>query len=75
MSPLAGPESAEPEVPRLEPLELRASLLAGEPVCVLDTRPAPSYRAEHVTEARSLPLRQLEARLGELPADARLVFY
>ena len=42
---------------------------------VLDVRPAAEYAAGHIPGAVSVPLDELEARLGELPADAEIVAY
>lgn len=44
-------------------------------VTVLDVRPADEYRAGHVPGARSIPLRELERRLGEIPPDREVVAY
>ncbi|MCM2576838.1 ArsR/SmtB family transcription factor [Streptomyces meridianus] len=44
-------------------------------VVVVDVRPAEEYAAGHIPGALSLPLGELEARLGELPADAEVVAY
>ncbi len=58
--------------------EERAALLAriasGE-VTLLDVRPAEEYRAGHLPGARSIPLRELRARQGELPRDREIVAY
>ena len=48
--------------------------LAGE-VTVLDVRSAEEHRAGHLPNARSVPLAELRARLGELPADREVVAY
>ena len=44
-------------------------------VIVLDVRPTEEYAAGHIPGARSIPLDQLEARLGELPKRAEIVAY
>lgn len=44
-------------------------------VIVLDVRPAPEYRAGHIPGALSIPVDELEARLGELPPDVEVVAY
>lgn len=62
----------------LEPLsgdELLARLKAGEPLVVVDVRPAEEYRAAHVAGAVSIPLAELEQRLSELPSDREVVAY
>ncbi len=62
----------------LEPLsgdELLARMKAGEPLVVVDVRPAEEYRAAHVAGAVSIPLAELEQRLSELPSDREVVAY
>lgn len=44
-------------------------------VIVLDVRPAEEYRAGHIPGAVSIPLGELETRLGELPPDVEVVAY
>jgi rhodanese-related sulfurtransferase len=44
-------------------------------VIVLDVRPQDEYDAAHLPFARSLPLAELERRLGELPRDREIVAY
>ena len=44
-------------------------------VLVLDVRPAAEYAAGHIPGAVSIPLDELEARLGELPANREIVAY
>ena len=62
----------------LEPVssqELLARLRSGEPLLVVDVRPAEEYRAGHVPGALSIPLIELEGRLRELPSDREIVAY
>ena len=54
--------------------ELRRRAIAGE-VIVVDVRPSVEYVAGHIPGARSIPLDELDARLGELPADVEIVAY
>jgi rhodanese-related sulfurtransferase len=42
---------------------------------VLDVRPPEEYDAAHVAGAVSVPLEELERRLGELPRDRQIVAY
>ena len=42
---------------------------------VLDVRPPEEYRAGHIPGALSVPMTDLERRLGELPADREIVAY
>lgn len=61
----------------LEPLsarELQHRLRVGD-VTVIDVRPELEFEAGHIAGARSLPLEQLDRRLGELPDDELIVAY
>ena len=61
----------------LEPLDRRRLLervRAGE-VLVLDVRPVEEYRAGHIAGAVSVPLQELQQRLGALPKDREIVAY
>jgi rhodanese-related sulfurtransferase/DNA-binding transcriptional ArsR family regulator len=44
-------------------------------VVVLDVRPHVEYNAGHIPEALSIPLAELESRLGEIPHDREVVAY
>lgn len=44
-------------------------------VTVLDVRPAEEYRAGHLLGALSIPLKELERRLADLPSDREIVAY
>ena len=54
--------------------ELRRRAVAGD-VIVIDIRPSVEYEAGHIPGAWSIPLDELDARLGELPADLEIVAY
>ncbi|HEV2404052.1 MAG TPA: metalloregulator ArsR/SmtB family transcription factor [Ktedonobacterales bacterium] len=61
----------------LEPLsrdDLVRRLAEGDAV-VLDVRPALEYQQGHIAGARSIPLNELEARLGELDPEREIVAY
>jgi rhodanese-related sulfurtransferase len=61
----------------LEPVD-REALLAKVregAVTVLDVRPAEEYRAGHIPGALSIPLKELERRLSDLPRDRDIVAY
>jgi len=61
----------------MEAVDRRALLqrVARGEVTLLDVRPAEEYRAGHIPGARSIPLKELESRLGEIPADQEVVAY
>lgn len=61
----------------LEPVpreELLRRLRAGHAV-VIDVRPEEEYRGGHIAGALSIPVAQLDERLGELPARKEVVAY
>jgi rhodanese-related sulfurtransferase len=49
--------------------------LQDEAVTVLDVRPAAEFRAGHLPGARSIPINELEARLGELRPGQEVIAY
>ena len=54
--------------------ELTKRLRAGD-VVVLDVRPTPEYKAGHLPGALSLPVHELQERLGEVRSGAQVVAY
>lgn len=54
--------------------ELLGRVARGE-VLVIDVRPAEEYQAGHIPGARSVPLAELQERLGELPKRSPIVAY
>lgn len=46
-----------------------------ESVVLLDVRPTLEYAAGHLPQARSIPIEELTARLGEVPHDQPIVAY
>ena len=63
---------------RLEPVtreELARRLRDGDPLMVLDVRPAAEHAAGHLPGAVSIPVDELRRRLTELPADREIVAY
>ena len=44
-------------------------------VTVLDVRPSEEYRAAHISGAVSVPLKELQSRLGSLPKEREVVAY
>lgn len=62
---------------RLEPVsreELQARVRQGT-VLVLDVRPTREYRAGHIPGALSVPVKELEGRLADLPGGVEVVAY
>jgi rhodanese-related sulfurtransferase/DNA-binding HxlR family transcriptional regulator len=54
--------------------ELLERLKRGE-VVLVDVRPEEEFAAGHIDGARSIPLKELERRIAELPADRDIVAY
>jgi rhodanese-related sulfurtransferase/predicted transcriptional regulator len=54
--------------------ELRERLRRGD-VVLVDVRPPEEFAAGHIEGARSIPIDELEGRLGELPPDQEVVAY
>jgi DNA-binding transcriptional ArsR family regulator len=54
--------------------ELRERLRRGD-VVLVDVRPAEEFDAGHIEGARSIPLDELDRRLGELPSDLEVIAY
>jgi rhodanese-related sulfurtransferase/DNA-binding transcriptional ArsR family regulator len=54
--------------------DLIARIRAGETI-VLDVRPAEEYEAAHIAGALSVPLGDIEERLGDLPSGKEVVAY
>jgi rhodanese-related sulfurtransferase len=54
--------------------ELLQHMEAGD-VVILDVRPELEYQSGHIPEARSIPIAELETRLGELPRDQEIIAY
>jgi len=52
-----------------------AQLMSNGEIVLLDVRPAHEYAAGHIAGARSMPVADIEARLGELPRNQNYVAY
>jgi hypothetical protein len=70
----AAEEAAEAAVPRIQLADAVAKL--GQPsVLFVDARSLSDFDASHIKGAVSLPVGEVEARLGELPPDKEIIFY
>ncbi|MEX1182312.1 MAG: metalloregulator ArsR/SmtB family transcription factor [Gemmatimonadota bacterium] len=58
----------------IDSVELLRRLEAGE-VTLLDVRPPDEYRAGHIPGAVSMPVKELERRLAEIPQDRPVIAY
>jgi rhodanese-related sulfurtransferase/DNA-binding MarR family transcriptional regulator len=63
-----------PEVETIGRDELVQRLSRGE-VVLVDVRPSEEYEAGHIDGAQSIPIRELEQRLAEMPDDRQVVAY
>jgi len=61
----------------MEPVDREAllGLVREGAVTVLDVRPAEEYNAGHISGAISMPLKELQLRLSDLPRDQEIVAY
>jgi rhodanese-related sulfurtransferase len=61
----------------MEPIDALTLLgrIHDDDLVVLDVRPAEEYQAGHLPGARSIPVAELEARLGELRPEQEIVAY
>ena len=61
----------------LEPVTRRELLekMRDRKVVLIDVRPSEEYAAGHLPEALSVPLGELEDRLGDFPADREIIAY
>jgi 3-mercaptopyruvate sulfurtransferase SseA len=55
--------------------EVKSLLDRGVAVDLIDVRTPPEFDEEHIQGARSIPLRTLGQRLGEVPKNRLVVFY
>jgi rhodanese-related sulfurtransferase len=63
------------DVPQISARLLKRLLDQREPVVIVDLRSVEAYRKSRLPGARSLPLRELERRSGEIPQGGRVVLY
>ena len=71
----AGIPTSGAEVPRITVEELKALLDDGKQAVIVDARTAKSFEKRRVPGAISIPVREIEDRLDELPKDAPIAFY
>jgi len=64
-----------PEVPRVDPDEVKRCLDAGEQIILADIRKPEVYAAHHIAGARSIPLATILEGRADLPRDRDVVFY
>ena len=74
---LGAAQAAPPDYPvsYIKVDELKAKLDAGAKADVIDVRHWPEYESMHIKGARSMPLRSLTERSGEISKTGLAVFY
>ena len=75
VSPALAGHGAGGVVPSYSAEHVKRFIETGEPVVLVDLRPSVAYRTAHLPGARSVPLSELEGRLGEIPRAGRVVLY
>ena len=75
--PRAGGGAEGQDVPDVEPSVVAAQLASEEPPFLLDVREPWEWAVSNLADrgARLIPLKELESRLGEIPADRPVVVY
>jgi hypothetical protein len=71
------PENREPtkaDVTRITPAQAW-EMLQGDEAVLVDVRVEGSYAEEHAAGAISMPIAEVPARVGALPADKLVIFY
>lgn len=63
------------EVPRMTVEELKERMDNGEAILIGDTRSKIEYDIRHIPGAISIPERQVEAQLNEIPQDQEIILY
>jgi rhodanese-related sulfurtransferase len=69
----AGHESRD--VPTIAADRLKLLLDAGEKFVLIDLRPAKEFQEKRIPGAHSVPVAELEKRIGEVPKSGRVVVY
>ena len=65
----------EPETFEPVSAEELAERIRADEVVVLDVRPPDEFASGHIPGARSIPIDELEARVGDLPAAGEIIAY
>ncbi|HYY24987.1 MAG TPA: rhodanese-like domain-containing protein [Candidatus Udaeobacter sp.] len=63
------------DVPTIAADRLKLLLDAGEKLLLIDIRPAKEFQEKRVPGARSIPVAELDKRIGEIPKSGRVVVY
>ena len=63
------------DVPTIAADRLKLLLDSGERLLLIDIRPAKEFQEKRVPGARSIPVAELDKRIGEIPKSGRVVVY
>jgi rhodanese-related sulfurtransferase len=63
------------DVPTIAADRLKLLLDTGEKLLLIDIRPAKEFQEKRVPGARSIPVAELDKRIGEIPKSGRVVIY
>ena len=63
------------DVPTIAADRLKLLLDAGEKFVLIDIRPAKEFQEKRIPGSRSVPIAELDKRLGEVPKSGRVVVY
>lgn len=69
------PAVVQQAVPLIEPVALKAMISTGVHFMLVDVRQPDEFAAGHIEGAILLPLDMLEANLGRIPKNVKLVVY
>jgi rhodanese-related sulfurtransferase len=64
-----------PTVRRISPEYVQGVLAAGEPLTLIDVRPASDYGISRLPHARSVPISELRQRHAEIPRAGLVILY
>jgi rhodanese-related sulfurtransferase len=62
-------------VETIKPEQVKRFLDAGEKLVLIDLRPLKEFKENRLPGSRSIPITELERRLGEIPRTGRVVLY
>lgn len=62
-------------IERITPENLKGLLDNGAAIIIVDVRSLNAFKKQHIAGAISIPLKEIESRLDELPREQEIVFY
>lgn len=73
-APAAHDHDSEDDATRISLKDAKAAYDAGTAV-IVDSRDINAYKSERIKGSISMPVGEMEKRIGELPKDKQLIFY